>query len=129
MYKAINNKSLNNKEINIFNINSENEMKYAVEYYENKINLYKLNVKEGTKGIGFTNIIFYDNQNKTLPVGMNLSTKMIVDTSKLHLNLLSTNSFRIVSFKDEKDDFSDISIKEVEVFEYDIVELESIEVK
>lgn len=129
VYKAINNKSLNNKEINIFNINSENEMKYAVENYENKINLYKLNVKEGTKGIGFTNIIFYDNQNKTLPVGMNLSTKMIVDTSKLHLNLLSTNSFRIVSFKDEKDDFSDISIKEVEVFEYDIVELESIEVK
>ena len=127
VYKATDDKMLNNKEINIFNINPENEMKYAIENYEDKINLYKLNIKEGTRGIGFTNIIFYDNQNRTLPVGMDLSTNMIIDISKLHLNLFSTKSFKVVSFKDEKDDFSNINIKDVEVFEYNIVDFKDIE--
>jgi hypothetical protein len=107
VYKAINENILNNKGINVFNINPENEMKEASMAYGNNINLYKLHIKEGTKGIGFTNIIFYDNQNKTLPVGMDLSTKMIIDTSKLHLRMLDQKSFNIMSFDNEQDDFSD----------------------
>ena len=98
VYKAINENILNNKGINVFNINPEKEMKEASMSYGNNINLYKLHIKEGTKGIGFTNIIFYDNQNKTLPVGMDLSTKMIIDTSKLHLRMLDQKSFNILSF-------------------------------
>ena len=127
VYKAINTENLNNKEINVFNINPENEMKEVVKSNGNKINLYKLNVKEGTKGIGFTNIIFYDNQNKTLPIGMDLSTKMIIDMTKLHLRLLNNTSFNILNIKDENDDFSDVEMKEVNVFEYEIVDLEDIE--
>ena len=129
VYKAINEEFLNNKEINIFNINPENEMNEYLKKGGNKINLYKLNIKEGTKGIGFTNIIFYDNQNKTLPIGMDLSTKMIIDTSKLHLKLLDKKTFKATYLKDEKDDFSDIEIKDVEVFEYGIVDLKDIENK
>ena len=127
VYKAINENILNNKGINVFNINPENEMKEASMAYGNNINLYKLHIKEGTKGIGFTNIIFYDNQNKTLPVGMDLSTKMIIDTSKLHLKMLNQKSFNIMSFDNEQDDFSDFEIKKVTVFDYDIVDLADLE--
>jgi len=127
VYKAINENIMNNKGINVFNINPENEMKEASMSYGNNINLYKLHIKEGTKGIGFTNIIFYDNQNKTLPVGMDLSTKMIIDTSKLHLKMLNQKSFNIMSFDNEQDDFSDFEIKKVTVFDYDIVDLADLE--
>ncbi len=122
IYKTMDNKELNNKEINIFNINPENEVKKALKFDGNKINLYKINIKDGTKGIGFTNIIFYDNKNKTLPIGMNLSTEMIVDTSKLQLELLNKKSFKVTYIENEEDDFSNIDIKDVDVFEYGIAE-------
>ena len=126
-YKAINNKTLNNKEINVFNINPEKEMEDAIESDGNKINLYRINVKEGSKGIGFTNIIFYDNQNKTLPVGMNLSSKLILDTSKTYLKLVEQNSFNVVSFEDSNDDFSDYAVKNITVFEYEMLDVDDLE--
>ena len=129
VYKAINKGELENNQINVFNINPENEIKEAISNNGNKINLYKINLKEGTKGIGFTNIIFYDNQNKTLPVGMDLSTKMIVDTSTLHLNLLNKKLFNIIDFENEDDDFSEFTIKDVNVFEYEVVDFEDVEKK
>ena len=127
VYKAINGELLNNKEINIFNINPEKEMQEAVKVDGDKINLYKIHIKEGSKGIAFSNIIFYDNQNKTLPVGMDLSTKMIVDMSKLHLKLLDKKNFNVASFEDSNDDFSDFIIKNITVFDYEVVELEDLE--
>ena len=121
VYKAVLDDKLNNKEINVFNINPEEEIKDAMIEDGNKINLYKINVKEGTKGVAFTNSIFYDNQNKTLPLGMDLSTKLILNTAKLHLNLLSKKTFKVAKLEDEKDDFSEVLVKDVEVYEYEIV--------
>lgn len=121
VYKAVLDDKLNNKEINVFNINPEEEIKDAMIEDGNKINLYKINVKEGTNGVAFTNIIFYDNQNKTLPLGMDLSTKLILNTAKLHLNLLNKKSFKVAKLEDEKDDFSEVLVKDVEVYEYEIV--------
>ena len=121
VYKAVLDDKLNNKEINVFNINPEEEIKDAMIEDGNKINLYKINVKEGTNGVAFTNIIFYDNQNKTLPLGMDLSTKLILNTAKLHLNLLSKKTFKVAKLEDEKDDFSEVLVKDVEVYEYEIV--------
>ena len=121
VYKAVLDDKLNNKEINIFNINPEEEIKDAMIEDGNKVNLYKINVKEGTNGVAFTNIIFYDNQNKTLPLGMDLSTKLILNTAKLHLNLLSKKTFKVAKLEDEKDDFSEVLVKDVEVYEYEIV--------
>ena len=110
VYKAVLDDKLNNKEINVFNINPEEEIKDAMIEDGNKINLYKINVKEGTNGVAFTNIIFYDNQNKTLPLGMDLSTKLILNTAKLHLNLLSKKTFKVAKLEDEKDDFSEVLV-------------------
>lgn len=126
-YKAINNKTLNDKEINVFNINPEKEIEEALEKDGNKINLYKINVKDGSNGVGFTNIIFYDNQNRTLPVGMDLSSKLILDISKIHLKLAEQNTFNVASFEDSNDDFSDFSVKNITVFEYEMIDEEDLE--
>ena len=58
---------------------------------------------------------------------MDLSTKMIVDTSKLHLKLIEKKNFNVASFEDNNDDFSDFIVKNVTVFDYEVVELEDLE--
>ena len=119
IYKAISGKSINEKDINLFNINPEKEIKEAINQKSNEINFYKINLKKGNNAISYTNNIFYDNQNKTLPIGQDLSTKILVDMTKLFLTLKENTSFKIVEFENEKDDFSKIVIKTINVFEYD----------
>lgn len=120
VYKAMQDKLLDDKEINVFDMNPEAEMKEAISQGKSKINFYKINLKQGANAISFTNCIFYDNQNKTLPIGQDLSTKILVDVSKLNMELKKKSSFKMVDFEKEKDDFSPIAIKTINVFEYDI---------
>ena len=119
--------SVNN--FNVFNINPENEIqeimtqklmlqKNITKKVDN-IYLFKLNLKRGMHAISFTNSIFYDNQNKTLPVGQDLSTKILVDISKLELKLKEKSSFKIVEFENKNDDFSKIEVKTINIFEMD----------
>lgn len=119
VYKAIGENNLDDRKINIFDINPEKEIQEDIKKENNKINFYKIDLKEGSNAISYTNCIFYDNQNKTLPVGQDLSTKILVDISKLQLDLKNKTSFKMVEFENEKDDFSEINIKTVTVFEYD----------
>lgn len=119
VYKAMVGEKLNLNDFNLFNVNSEKEIKNVISSdNENKINLYKINLKEGTKAVGLTNIIFFDNQNKTLPVGMDLSTQILVDTTKIDITLKNKTSFKIAVLEDSEDDFSKVIIKNVTVFEY-----------
>lgn len=120
VYKAIVDDKLDDRMFNIFNINPENEIAEAIKREGSKVNFYKLNLKEGSNAISFTNCIFYDNQNKTLPIGQDLSTKMLVDVSNLVLKLKSKNTFKLAELEDEKDDFSKINVKTVTVFEFDV---------
>lgn len=111
---------LDEKNINIFDINPEIEISKAMKQEKNKINFYKINLKRGSNAISYTNCIFYDNQNKTLPVGQDLSSNIMVDIAKLNLKLENKTSFKILEFEDEKDDFSKINVKTVDVFEYEM---------
>ncbi len=114
-------KLLDDKEINVFNINPEKEIQGIIKDDKStKINFYKINLKRGVHAISFTNSIFYDNQNKTLPVGQDLSTKIIVDVAKLDMKMKEKLSFKVVCFEKEKDEFSPITIKTIRVFEYDV---------
>lgn len=119
VYKAIIDEQLDDRKINIFDINPEAEIKEAIKNENNKIYFYKINLKQGTNAVSYTNCIFYDNQNKTLPVGQDLSTKILVDTSKLILNLKNKTNFKIAEFEKEKNDFSEVNIKTITVFEFD----------
>ncbi|MCI8443787.1 MAG: hypothetical protein HFJ37_01185 [Clostridia bacterium] len=119
VYKAMVNEKLDDRQINVFNIHPENEIQEIAKEENSKINFYKINLKEGSNAISYTNSIFYDNQNKTLPVGQDLSTKILVDITKLNLNLKRKTNFKIVEWEDETDDFSKVIIKTVNVFEFD----------
>ena len=119
VYKAIIGDKIDDRKINIFDINPENEMKRAIKCDENVINFYKLNLLEGTNAVSYTNCIFFDNQNKTLPVGQDLSTNILIDVSKLDLKLVNKTKFKILKFENENDDFSKTEIKTINVFEFD----------
>ena len=120
IYKAIIDDKIDDRKINVFDINPEEEISMAIKNKDNnRINFYKINLKEGTNAISYTNCIFFDNQNRTLPVGQDLSTKILVDVSKLNLTLKNKTKFKIVEFEDENDDFSKVEIKSINVFEFD----------
>ena len=100
-------------------LNSEEEVEEYLkeEKNVNKVYLYKIKIPKGTNFIAFTNIIYYDNKNMTLPVGMNLSKKILIDLSKLKLDEKNRKKISRLQFQDEDDDFSKISIKDIYIRE------------
>ena len=83
----------------------------------NKIYLYKIKLPKGTNYIAYTNIIFFDNKNMTLPIGMNLSNQILIDLSNLDLKEVNKKKLSKIEFEDEDDDFSKIIIKDILVKE------------
>ena len=120
IYKIISEDEFNSNSINVFNINPVDEVTNNIQSKENTMDLYKLNLKTKLNGIPFTNIIFYDNQNKTLPIGMDLSSRILIEVKQEELKNENIFKFNLINFENEKDEFSKIEIKTVNVFEYDI---------
>ena len=113
-------------EINVFNLSAENEIEEALKTTENtKINLYKMNLCKGVKAIAFSNCVYYDNQNKTLPVGMDKDTRIIAKILDTDLHLESKKAIRVGMLEDEKDETSKFIIKTLNVLEYTVKELEN----
>ena len=120
IYMIASKNELNKDIYNIFNINPEQEINKILYNKEKEFNLYKINIKNGINAIMFTNIIYYNNKNKTLPEGMNLSTNILVDLSNTELELEKNTSFNIVSFEDKNDELSLFDIKNINVYEYTV---------
>ena len=97
---------------NVFDINPEN----IINQDENTIYLYRLNIKKDMSIVYFSNIIYYDNYNKTLPLGMDVSTKGIIDTDMFKLKLINRTDFRLVSIVDN----GKAKLKKVYVYDYEI---------
>ena len=102
--------------IHIFDINPKNAIEQEIRSRKNKLILCKINIKENTPAVFYTNIMFYDNFNKTLPVGMDLSTEVLLDTNKLNLKFVKEDSF-YVNYKMNEFDFD---TKEIVVYEYNV---------
>ena len=120
VYKAIP-ETINSEKLNIFNINPEIEMKEALRGDESKINLYKINVKKEANIIAYTNSVFYDNKNKTLPIGMDLSTRVLLDSGKIaYQNPKPIKTFKVVTYDDEKNELSKIKVKTITVYEGEV---------
>lgn len=111
---------MNNKKniegINIFNINPREALEKELDSKKTKLILCRVNIKENTPAVFYTNIMFYDNFNKTLPVGMNISSEVLVDVDKLNLKLVKEETFYI----NHKENEFDFSTKEIKVYEYDV---------
>ena len=65
-----------------FDTHSEQAAALEKSIEHEKINLYRITVPEKAKLIYYTNIMYYDNYNRTLPDGMNISDKVLFDMNK-----------------------------------------------
>ena len=72
---------LKENNIEIYNLNI-NEEKINIGKEDKTYNLYHLNIPAESNMLPLTNIVFYTNNNKTLPEGMDVSTQVIRDMSK-----------------------------------------------
>lgn len=83
-----------------------------------EINIYKINVKSSNKVVYFSNCIYYNNYNKTLPLGMDVGTKCLLNIDKDKLKKVSKDDFRIST---QTDDFK-VNTKKINIYEYEIME-------
>lgn len=110
---------INTKEYGVFNINPENALKKCNN--SDKVNLYRINLKENMPIIAFSNIIFYDNQNRTLPLGMDITDEVLLDMDIFNIELKRQKLFRI----NQSIDKINVNTKIICVYEYDVEEKNS----
>lgn len=103
-----------------YNIDVEDELMKFKDDDEGAYNLIRLNYKENMPLLYYTNSIFFDNNNKTLPLGMNLSTQVLVDNKKLEFMLVNKTKFRTNSYFSSNHDSTELISKDIFVYEYDV---------
>lgn len=97
----------------IFHMNPENVLEGYQEQIK-EINLYKLNIEEQMPLIFYTNILFYDNLNKTLPLGMDITEEVLIDMNLFELQEVKQTDFRINQIQGE----NTVIDRKVYVYEY-----------
>ena len=112
--------NIDEENFSIFNINIENELEEFEDNNEGAYNLIRLNYKEGMPLLYYSNIMFFDNTNKTLPLGMNLSYRVLLDNSKLRFSLVNKIKFRTNSYFSSNEENGELKSKDIFVYEYDV---------
>lgn len=101
----------------IFDMN-ENEVLNNIDLSQDEIILNKINIKEKMPIIFYTNIMYYDNNNQTLPLGMDVSTKALIDLKLYNTKLVSRKDFNVNFLENEYTN----KVKTIKLYEYDIEE-------
>ncbi len=109
-----------NSKFNIFNLEGKKAIVDLLKKDTDAFNLYKINLKENTPIIALTNIAYFENNNKTLPLGMNVSEGILLNSSLMNLELKSKQGLKMVAYKNPEDQLSDIAIKTINIEEYEI---------
>lgn len=112
--------NIHENDFTIFDMNVESELKNYIDSGEGAVNLIKLNFKEDMPLLYYSNIIFYDNTNKTLPEGMDLSSNVLVDCKKFNFSLVSQAKFRTNNYFNEQNNLILPKSKDIFVYEYDV---------
>ena len=84
---------------------------------EKELYLYKINIPEGTNLIFYTNIVFFENNNDTLPLGMDISQETLIDLDAYNMEIKDKEQFNINVCSE-----FDRIIRKVNVFEYNLTE-------
>ncbi len=133
VYKA-SDKELTFDVLETFSLNEESELQHIIaknngmldldeirDNYEEskneKVFLYKIKLPKGANFIAFSNIVLYNNKNMTLPVGMQESNRVLIDTNEIKIDPVETKKINVQYMKNKKDDFSDLVMKKIEIFE------------
>lgn len=96
----------------LFNINIQNCLGNKD---EEKEYLYKINLPEKASAIYLSNIIYYDNNNNTLPLGMDVDDKVLLDLEQYELKLKNKETIKI-----NQEDGLHNRVKTINVFEYEL---------
>lgn len=89
IYKVVPiNEKLHKTDYSVWDINPERELRGYDNKFESAVKLIKLNFKEDFPLVYFTNSIYYDNLNGTLPEGMDVSSKVLIDADKFEYELV-----------------------------------------
>lgn len=107
-------RELEENAMQVFCINPEEMIKENIN--EKELNMYKLNIKENMPIVYFSNSIYYDNHNRTLPVGMDITSKCLIKLSDYETILKEKDEFRVANIKDE----IKINTIKINVYEYDL---------
>ena len=99
----------------ILNMNPELEIENS-DIKEDVIKLIRLDIKENMPVIFYSNIMFYDNLNDTLPLGMDISNEVLVNLNMFEFKLISRKDFNISLVKDNFQN----EIKTIQVYEYSL---------
>ena len=117
--------SIDTNEFNVFNLDAEKEIENAIKESDTgKINLYKMNFAKGVRAIAFSNCVYYDNQNRTLPEGMDSDTRILAKILDTDITLQNKKVIRVGLLEDEKDDAAKLIIKTINLLEYSVKEIE-----
>ena len=104
----------------VMDMNAQNELESFEDSGDGALNLIKINFKENMPLLYYSNIIFYDNTNQTLPEGMNLSSKVLIDCSKFEFELVKQTKFRTNNYFRESKNLIMPKSKDIFVYEYDV---------
>ena len=87
---------------------------------ENECNLLKINLKEGMPAVFYTNIMFFDNYNKTLPLGMEKSNNVMINSDDFSFILKDKKTVWTNEYFTKEIDGDKLLSKKVNIYEYDI---------
>lgn len=82
-----------------------------------EIYLYKVNVPEKTHLIFYSNIVFFENKNQTLPLGMDISQETLINMDMYRLELKDKEEFNINVFYNTLIP----TVQKIIVYEYNII--------
>lgn len=88
------NEKLHKTDFNVLNINAEREIESYDNKFETAVKLFKLNFKEGYPAVFLTNATYYDNANNTLPNGMDVTSKVIIDADMFEYELVKKEKMK-----------------------------------
>lgn len=125
IYQLVKKEDEISKGLEEFHIKPEEALKEEWLEEETTAKLYKFHIPKERNQIAFaTNIIYYYNNNNTLPVGMDITDKVYLNLEHLEWKKEDKKDFRITIPEKEYAELSTRKVKHIWVEEYNIVKKE-----
>ena len=100
----------------IMNMNANEEIEKYFEEKGDTFILNTININEKMLAIFYSNIMFYNNLNNTLPEGMDISKKVLLDLKHYEIKLVGRKDLNINFLKNEYEN----EIKKIQIYEYNL---------
>lgn len=92
--------NLKSKQFDIFNIDINDEV-VNMEKEDISYNLFMLHLVEDINILAYSNIAFFENKNKTLPSGMDVSSQIVLDMNSIFAKRVGKKKVKYVVIKDD----------------------------